>query len=145
MINLPRSPIKLRRWKRWPTPSILAAVAALFVALGGTALAANSLIHAGDIAPGAVTSRAIRNGGVQPGDLSAGTRALLQAGGLAGAKGETGSAGANGANGANGAHGANGPNGANGANGVDGTDGVDGTNGTDGIDGTIAPCRPNRA
>ena len=85
---------------------ILAAGAVLFVALGGSAIAANGLIHAGDIAPGAVTSRAIRNGGVEPGDLSVRTRALLQAGGtVAGPKGETGSAGAAGTNGANGANG----------------------------------------
>ena len=50
-----------RRW--WPTPSIVIAVAALFVVLGGSAVAANGLIHAGDIAPGAVTSRAIRRRG----------------------------------------------------------------------------------
>src|SRR5688500_14704423 len=167
MINRPRDPVNHERRRRWPSPSILAAGAALFVALGGSAVAANSLIYAENIAPSAVTSKAIRNGGVEPRDLSTSTRALLQAGGgLTGAKGETGSAGvpgtngangangangpngvngANGVDGANGANGANGPNGANGANGVDGTDGVDGThgddgiNGTDGVDGTIAP------
>jgi hypothetical protein len=167
MINRPRRPVSHERRWRWPTPSTVASAAVLFVALGGTAVAANSLIHAGDIAPGAVTSKAIRNGGVEPRDLSARTQALLQSGGgLTSVKGEPGSAGAagtNGANGANGANGpngangadgtdgvdgingvagangANGPNGANGADGTDGTNGVDGTNGTDGIDGTIAP------
>jgi len=164
MTKPPHPAVGQKQRRGWSTRSIVAVGAALFVALGGTAVAANTLIRAGDIAPGAVTSNAIRNGGVHPRDLSASTRALLQAGGaLAGAKGETGSAGApgvNGANGANGANGpagvagingtngtngvdgtngangANGPNGANGINGVDGTDGVDGTNGTD---GTIAP------
>lgn len=154
-----------RRW--WPTPSIILAIAALFVVLGGSAIAANGLIHAGDIAPGAVTSRAIRNGAVEPRNLSTATRALLAGGpGAAGAKGDSGSSGApgsngangpdgvngadgvNGTNGANGANGANGPNGANGANGVDGTDGIDGAkgadgsngvNGTNGTNGTIAP------
>ena len=53
-----------RRW--WPTPSIVLAGAALFVVLGGSAVAANGLIHAGDIAPGAVTSGAIRSGAVEP-------------------------------------------------------------------------------
>lgn len=155
MIDRPRSPADPKRRRSRPTPSIVVAGIALFAALGGSAVAANSLIHAGNIAPGAVTSKAIRNGGVQPRDLSARTRALLQAGGgQAGARGETGPAGAPGVNGASGANGpggasgvngANGPsgaNGANGANGVDGADGVDGTDGTDGtdgVDGTIAP------
>jgi hypothetical protein len=152
-----------RRWL--PTPSIVLAVAALFVVLGGSAVAANSLIRAGDIAPGAVTSRAIRNGAVEPRNLSAASRALLVGGpgGANGAKGADGVNGMNGANGpngangadgargtdgvagANGANGANGPNGANGANGVDGTDGIDGAkgsngaNGVNGANGTIAP------
>ncbi len=146
--------------RRWPTPSIVLAAAALFVVLGGSAVAANGLIHAGDIAPGAVTSQAIRFGAVEPKDLSTATRALLVGGpGAAGAKGDSGSSGAPGANGpvgpsgaggakgtdgvsgtngANGANGANGPTGAtgaNGANGVDGTDGVDGAKGSDGTDG----------
>jgi hypothetical protein len=60
--------------RQWSMPSIVVAGAALFIALGGSALAANSLIHAGDIAPGAVTSKAIKNGGVEPQDLSTRTR-----------------------------------------------------------------------
>jgi hypothetical protein len=52
--------------RRWPTPAIVIAGLALFIALGGSAVAANSLIHAGDIAPGAVTSAGIRNGAVEP-------------------------------------------------------------------------------
>jgi hypothetical protein len=101
------------------------------------------LIHAGDIAPGAVTSRAIRNGAVEPRDLSTTVRALFVGRpDPAGAKGDPGSSGAPGANGAkgtdgvNGANGANGANGPNGANGVDGSDGIDGANGSDGADGT---------
>lgn len=137
------------------------------VVLGGSAVAANGLIRAGDIAPGAVTGKTIRDGAIQPRDLSAGTRAFFEDGPVvAGEKGDTGpggapgSSGANGPNGANGANGidgtdgsngvngangANGPNGANGANGVDGIDGVDGTDGSDGINGvngingTVAP------
>lgn len=127
-----------RRW--WPTPSIVLAAAALFVVLGGSAVAAKGLIHADDIAPRAVTSQAIRNGAVEPRNLSTATRALLVGGpGAAGAKGDSGSSGTPGTNGANGA---NGPNGANGANGIDGTDGAKGTNGvngTNGTNGTIAP------
>lgn len=143
--------------RRWPTPSIVLAVAALFVVLGGSAVAANGLIHAGDIATGAVTSRAIKSGAVEPRDLSVATRALLVGGpGTVGAKGDSGSSGApgsngangpngadgvkgangvDGTNGANGANGANGPNGANGTNGIDGTDGADGANGTNGTNG----------
>ncbi len=118
-----------RRW--WPTPSIVLAGAALFVVLGGSAVAANGLIHAGDIAPGAVTSGAIRSGAVEPRDLSTATRALLASGpGASGAKGDAGS---------NGANGPNGPNGANGVDGSNGVDGVDGTNGVNGTNGTIAP------
>lgn len=126
-----------RELRRCSTPSTFIAGLALFIALGGSAIAANGLVHAGDIAPGAVTSKAIRNGGVRPEDLSTKMRALLQAAeGVAGEKGDIGSTGAPGANGANGA---NGPNGPNGIDGIDGSDGIDGTNGTDGIDGTIAP------
>ncbi|HYJ21858.1 MAG TPA: hypothetical protein VEW07_07540 [Solirubrobacterales bacterium] len=133
-----------RRW--WPTPSIVLAGAAVFVVLGGSAVAANGLIHAGDIAPGAVTSQAIRNGAVEPRNLSAATRALLAGGpGAAGAKGDSGPSGAQGINGADGPNGAAGANGANGANGTDGTDGIDGAkgsngvNGTNGTNGTITP------
>lgn len=151
-----------RQW--WPTPSIVIAGAALFVVLGGSAVAAKGLIHAGDIAPGAVTSQAIRNGAVEPRNLSTATRALLRGRrGTPGAKGDSGSSGTpgtngangpngadgargadgvDGTNGANGANGANGPNGANGTNGIDGIDGAkgtDGVNGTNGTNGTIAP------
>ncbi len=126
--------------QRWPTPSIVVAGAALFIALGGSAVAANSLIHAGDIAPGAVTSKTIRNGGVEPKDLSTKTRALLQvAEGVPGAEGDAGSTGTPGVPGTNGANGPNGPNGANGVDGTNGIDGTNGTNGIDGIDGTVAP------
>ncbi len=134
-----RSPRNHER-RRWPTPSIIAAGAALFVALGGSAVAANGLIHAGDIAPGAVTSKTIRNGGIEPRDLSTRTRALLQvAEGVAGEDGVDGSTGTPGTNGANGPNGPNGANGVDGTDGIDGTDGTDGIDGTDGTDGTIAP------
>jgi len=91
MIDRTRTPASHERPRGWSTPSIVVAVAALVVALGGTAFAASGLIHARDIAAGAVASKAIRNGGVEPRDLSARTRALLQDGGdLAGPRGETG-------------------------------------------------------
>jgi hypothetical protein len=78
-----RSPENHQR-RHWPALSIVIASAALFIALGGTAVAAG-LIHPGDIARGAVTSKAIRNGGIWPQDLTASTKASLQ-----GAKGATG-------------------------------------------------------
>jgi hypothetical protein len=149
-----------RRW--WPTPSILLSTAALFVVLGGSAVAANGLIQAGDIAPGAVTSRAIKSGAVEPRNLSAATRVLLAAGpGAAGAKGDSGPSGspgtnglvgpsgtdgakgADGTNGTNGTNGANGPNGANGADGAKGSNGVDGTNGANGANGANGPNGAN--
>lgn len=134
MKNRPDRSLRDRGSQRWPTPSAVLAGAALFIALGGSAIAADGLIQTRDIAPGAVTSKAIKNGAVQPHDLSKRTRALMRAGGgLVGAKGDTGSIGAPGGNGANGA---NGPNGANGANGLDGFDGTQGSNGTDGLNGT---------
>jgi hypothetical protein len=140
MIKRPHTPVNHERLRGWPRPWIVLAVAALFVALGGTAVAATNLIHAWNIAPGAVNGKAIRSGAVEPSDLSARTRALLQAGGtLAGPKGETGSAGApgtSGPSGANGANGANGPNGVDGTNGANGVNGIDGTNGADGTDGS---------
>jgi Collagen triple helix repeat (20 copies) len=158
-----RSPGNHER-RHWPTLSIVVAGAAVFFALGGSAIAAGGLIRAGDIARDAVTSRAIKGGAIWPSDLNAKTQESLQgADGATGAKGNTGLTGTAGTNGANGANGANGPNGANGANGANGVDGSDGTNGsagtngtagtagidgidgtngidgTDGIDGTIAP------
>jgi len=124
-----------RGW--WPSPSTVVAAAAIFVALGGTAMAADGLIHAADIAPGAVTSMALRNGGVEPNDLSMRTRALLADGqGPPGAKGDDGTSGSPSANGANGPNGANGVNGTDGADGIGGDDGTNGTNGVDGADGT---------
>jgi len=135
-----------RRWR--PTASSAIACTALFIALGGSALAANGLIQAAEIAPGAVTGRAIRHGAVEPRDLSAGTKALIAGTHGVGATGNVGPTGPAGFPGTSGVNGANGPNGANGSNGVDGTNGVNGskgengtngTNGTDGTNGTIAP------
>jgi Collagen triple helix repeat (20 copies) len=139
-----------RRW--WPTPSILLAGAALFIVLGGTAVAASGMINADDIAPGAVTGKAIRSGAVEPKDLSAGTRALLEGGqgatGARGVNGEAGTAGSNGANGPNGVNGAEGAKGAEGfkgsegakgAEGPKGAEGAKGTAGTNGTNGTIVP------
>jgi hypothetical protein len=142
-----------KRARRWlPTPSLLLAGTALFITLGGSAVAATGLIHAGDIAPNAVTSRAIKDGAVEPKDLSNTTRALIRSdagvtgakgdagtGGTTGASGTNGASGAEGARGSNGANGANGPNGVNGIDGKNGVDDTNGINGTNGTNGTIKP------
>jgi Collagen triple helix repeat (20 copies) len=141
-----------RRW--WAAAPIVVSGLALFIAFGGSAIA-KGLIHAGDIATGAVTSKTIKNGGIMFSDLNATTQASLRgAQGGTGATGSTGLSGAPGAGGTNGAAGAGGTNGApgaagsngapgaagsNGAPGANGVDGEDGTNGTNGINGTIAP------
>jgi hypothetical protein len=121
----------------------------VFLALGGSAVAAAGLIQAGDIAPGAVTSRAIKDGGINPQDLSSTTRSLFAAaGGPAGAKGEGGSAGGAGTNGARGEAGATGnagSNGANGPNGADGTNGLAGANGAAGAKGADGAAGTNGA
>jgi hypothetical protein len=158
-----RDPRNCKR-RQWMTPSMVLAWAALFIALGGSAFAATNLINTKDIAPGAVTSEKIKNGGIALKDLNASTKSSLQGGkgetgstGNVGASGSTGnvgssgspgnagasgSSGSNGANGAAGSNGANGPNGANGSdgtngpNGANGSDGTNGANGTDGTDGT---------
>jgi Collagen triple helix repeat (20 copies) len=123
-----------RRW--WPTPSIIVAGVALFIVLGGSAVAATRLIKADDIAPGAVTSQAIRNGAVEPKDLSAGAWALLEGGqGVAGAKGDTGAAGAAGGRGEAGSTGATGGQGENGSAGSTGAKGETGSTGSTGARG----------
>jgi hypothetical protein len=121
--------------------SLIAAGAALFIALGGSAVAANK-VRTKDLANNAVTGAKIKNGAVAGNDLSPGLRQTLRGtAGISGATGEAGASGAPGASGTNGTNGTNGPNGANGANGpngangVDGDDGAAGTNGTDGEDG----------
>lgn len=126
--------------RRWPSPSLVLSGVAVFVALGGSAFAAGNLIGAKDLATGAVTSKAIKDGGVQPQDLNAATQASLRgatgATGAPGSNGATGAQGATGANGANGLSGVNGANGANGPAGANGTDGANGSNGLNGVAGT---------
>ena len=75
----------------WPTPSMLIAGTALFVSLGGSAVAAERLIRSADIAPNAVTSAKIKDGSVTLADLQPRTVASLRGG-----------AGTNGINGADG-------------------------------------------
>jgi Collagen triple helix repeat (20 copies) len=154
---------KGRRWRR-PGPSIVIAGAAVFVALGGSAVG-DSMIQAASISTGAVTSRAIKNGAIEPADLSSRTLGLIpRTVGSAGARGDPGTAGvpgssgangptgANGANGVNGGAGANGapgssgaagPTGAPGSNGAAGTNGAPGANGAAGVNGANGPNGAN--
>jgi len=130
-----------------PSPSMAIAGVAMFVALGGSAVAADRLIRSNDIAPDAVTSAKIKNGSVTLADLQSATVKSLRGGtggtggtGAAGANGPAGAAGANGlggANGAIGAAGANGLAGTNGANGAIGAAGANGLAGTNGANGAI--------
>ncbi len=71
--------------RNWSKLSIAIAGAALFITLGGSAVAANGLIRSNEIAKGAVTSRGIQNGAVNPWDLNPAAREYLQ-----GAKGQAG-------------------------------------------------------
>jgi Collagen triple helix repeat (20 copies) len=143
--------------RRWPTPSLVVSGVALFVALGGSAVAADSMIGNDDLAPNAVTGDKIRNGSLSLKDFSTKMQSAMAAktsgtdaaggtgaAGTSGAAGTTGAVGAHGPSGTNGTNGINGiagPNGAggaagaNGAAGVNGANGPGGTNGANGVDG----------
>jgi hypothetical protein len=67
----------MRNIRRWPSPAMVVALIALFVALGGPAQA-RKLIDGNLLRKGSVTSRAIKNGSVAKADLSnAAVRALM--------------------------------------------------------------------
>ncbi|CAB4960476.1 unannotated protein [freshwater metagenome] len=108
------------------------ALAALFVALGGTSYAAVAIprnsVGATQIRPNAVTSAKVRNGSLTAKDFKAGQ---LPAG-------KTGAAGTTGAPGATGAAGPAGPAGATGPQGPAGAKGEPGAQGPQGIPGTSA-------
>jgi hypothetical protein len=128
--------------------TILACVAAAFIAAGATAGAASLIsgsqiktgtITAHNIHSGTITARTIHNGTITSGKLSSGVRRLLnrvtaQSGGTT-TVGTPGAAGPNGPNGANGATGASGTNGAKGDTGTNGANGSNGSNGADGSNG----------
>ena len=59
----------MTRSRRRPSPALLVACLALFVALGGPAQAQRLLVGSGDLKEGAVTSRAIRDGAVRAGEV----------------------------------------------------------------------------
>ncbi len=111
--------------------STVVAASALFVALGGPAAAATGLVNARNIATGAVTGKAIKNGTIGSKDLNKRAKSAM--------RGRAGSNGTDGRNGLSGINGANGPNGANGADGTNGKNGSNGAPGADGADGTLGP------
>ena len=106
---------------RLPSPAIVVARVALFVAMSGSAVAATTLlVHTGNIANGAVTGSKIANGAVGMNKLARTLRVALARSGeprgtVSGAQGPAGSQG---------------PQGAPGQNGQDGRDGRDGLNPT---------------
>ncbi|CAB4962822.1 unannotated protein [freshwater metagenome] len=118
--------------RRRPSSAHLTAGLALFVALGGTSMAAASLaknsvgtaqlkpaaVKTSDVAANAITSVKVKDGSLVKGDFKAGE---LPAGaqGPQGAKGDTGAPGEPGAKGDTGAPGAPGANGTNGVSGYE--------------------------
>ncbi|MGH2867746.1 MAG: hypothetical protein ACRDNK_09280 [Solirubrobacteraceae bacterium] len=109
---------------RKPSPSMVVALAALFVAMGGSAVAASRLfIHSRNIANGAVTNHKIANGAVGFAKLGKPIRAALTIAGkprgvIPGANGQQGAQGQKGDGGAPGSNGTNGRDGANPGSGV---------------------------
>jgi hypothetical protein len=90
---------------RRPSPALVVACLALFVALSGVGYAA-ATIGSAQIKNNSVKSADIKNGGIASKDLSSSTISALQ--GQKGEKGDTGAQGAPGAPGAPGADGADG-------------------------------------
>jgi hypothetical protein len=80
-----------------PTPAMLVALLALFLAAGGVGYAATS-IGSGQITNNSIRSADIRDGTLAPKDLAPKTRSLLR--GTDGARGRTGARGLEGATGA---------------------------------------------
>ena len=89
--------------RRLPSPALIVALAALFAATSGTAVAAK-LITGKQIANNSIRGADVKNGSLQAKDLSAKARTALQ--GAAGPQGVAGPAGPKGADGAAGPQGA---------------------------------------
>lgn len=92
--------------RRRPSPAMVVALIALFVALGGSSYAVVKLgrnaVKAQNIAPNAVTSskvkdHSLRTGDFKPGEIPSGAQGPAGATGAQGAKGDTGATGATGA------------------------------------------------
>jgi hypothetical protein len=131
---------------RRPSHGTVVAYVSLFVALGGTSVAAAT------IAKNAVVSSSIKDGQVKTADLGANavTSAKVKAGSLLASDLKAGElpaaiAGPQGPAGTAGATGSAGPPGAKGDPGAPGTPGVDGTDGTDGTDGVNGAATRVRA
>jgi hypothetical protein len=124
------SRLKVRR----PSPALLVAIIAVFVALGGGgALAASKLIvHTDDIANGAVTGRKLAAGAVGLKKLNTPLRAAIA---KAGARGVVGQQGPTGPQGTQGPQGPPGPQGSTGATGATGAKGDAGPQGAQGQQG----------
>ncbi|MDO9409767.1 hypothetical protein [Patulibacter sp.] len=126
--------------RRRPSSAHLTAGLALFVALGGTSMAAASLaknsvgtsqlrpaaVKTSDVATGAITSVKVKDGSLVKGDFKAGELP----GGATGATGATGPQGAPGAAGAKGEKGEKGDPGTAGTNGTNGVSGYEVVTGT---------------
>jgi hypothetical protein len=128
---------------RRPSHGTVVAYVSLFVALGGTSVAAVT------IAKNAVVSRSIKDGQVKTADLGANavTSAKVKAGSLLASDLKAGElpAAVPGPQGPAGASGAAGPAGTPGVKGDPGTPGADGTDGTDGTDGVNGAATRVRA
>jgi hypothetical protein len=126
-----------------PSPAMVVALIALFVALGGVAGAAttmittqmikNNAVTRGKIAVNSINSAKIEDGSIQSKDLSGNIR------GEKGAPGEKGETGARGPAGETGATGARGPAGATEATGPAGPTGATGPAGPTGATGPAGP------
>jgi hypothetical protein len=132
---------------RRPSPALLVAFVALFVALGGGgALAASQLIvNTDNIANGAVTNHKLATGSIGLGKLNSHVRsALAKVGGrgIVGQQGPQGAQGAQGPQGAIGTIGATGATGAQGAKGDTGAAGAQGAKGDAGATGNTGAQGP---
>jgi hypothetical protein len=131
------------------------ATVAVFVALGGTSVAAVSIgknsVHSREIADGTITSRDIHDGTITGGDIADGSigAADLKAGellkgspGAQGPKGDTGAPGPAGPQGATGDAGPVGPQGPKGDTGDTGPQGLKGSTGSQGPKGDKGDTGP---
>ncbi len=150
---------RIARFRR-PSPALIIAIAALFVAMSGSAVAATKLlVQTHDIANGAVTNHKIASGAVGFAKLNTPVRQELakasgrgvvtgQPGpagpqgtqGTQGAKGDTGAPGATGPQGAKGDTGPQGAKGDIGPQGVKGDTGPQGVKGDTGASGPVGPA-----
>ena len=121
-----------------PSPALIVALLALFVALGGTTYAAvqihgsqivDNTIATSKLRNGAVAGAKLRNGAVTGAKLAPGLRARLLQRSVTGAQGATGAKGEAGATGPQGLAGATGPQGPAGATGAKGEPGAQGPQG----------------